>query len=237
MMLKSVLSSAMFAMVQPGGTAFSVEPAADCAELPREQPCPDARWSSFYATWVRRESEATARKRFAFIFEVLDERARAALCIGPTGEATCEQTKAQRRWKLDELEAMAGGVMIAESGLREDVMVGRGWAKKASDDGGMGRGPGKEACVMQIHPSVTKPEPLLGADRESLSRCFDQGLAMLIHSRQWCAGQAPRTPWMWATVALYATGTSCVSANQGKTRVRVKYAEQVLALMRREAKR
>ena len=232
-MLKVILAAALAMTVQPGGSSFSVEVATECAG---QSACEGARWSDFYNAWVRRESEAAARSRFAEIATAIDRNARKVLCLDDTGKPTCEQSKAQKRWQLDELVALASGVAIAESGLREDVQVGRGASKKPSADGGRGRGPGMEACLMQIHPTVTSSAPLLGRDTEALDRCFSQGIGMLVHARQWCAGNAPHTDWMFATVSLYGTGKSCSSPNQGKTHVRVRYARQILAGMRKAAK-
>lgn len=248
MSLGPILALVVAETVFPGRTGFSVEVATDCA--PSAETCEGAKRSSFYGAWVRQESAATAAKRHALAMEVLDETAREVLCLDAEGNRTCKPSKAQLRWKLDELDAYGAAVAIQESGLREDVMVGRGFARKCpkggpasipgkcgpSDDGGMGRGPGGERCFMQIHPSVLNDDRLLGADREALRACFKQGLTMLVHARNYCAWEAPLLPWDYATVSLYGTGYSCRQSNLGKTEKRVELGRRLLRQMRAKAR-
>jgi hypothetical protein len=132
---------------------------------------------------------------------------------------------------------MTTAVAVIESGLREDVQVGRGSAKKASDDGGRGRGPGREACLLQIHPVIYQRftqsplEGLLGRNPQALRECFRTGMRMLINARAYCAGQAPKVPWDWATTAMYVSGTSCSSSNEGKTAARTHLFRRMMAVM------
>ena len=74
---------------------------------------------------------------------------------------------------------------------------------------------------------------LLGTDEESLKRCWRTGLRMLIRARAYCAWAAPDTEWDYATVALFGSGTSCTSPNNGKTMVRVRYFRTLLAEVKR----
>lgn len=231
MTLKFVLAALLASTAPPGQTGFSVELATDCAS--DATTCPGARRSSFYRGWVRKESATTAAKRYDLIADVLDDEARRALCIGADGKPTCEQSKAQKRWTVPGLIAISAAVAVQESGLREDVMVGRGRSGKPSDDGGQGRGPGNERCAMQIHPSVLDDDRLLGADRDALSRCFRQGMKMLIHARHYCSWAAPKVDRTWAVVSLYGTGVSCDSANNGKTRARVELARKMYERLKR----
>lgn len=236
----------------PGQTSFSVEPAADCAPV-REVPCEGARWSDFYGTWVRNESRETAAKRYELASQTLVATARELLCIAGDGTKLegCVPYPGvvagkRRRWDVTSLSALGAAVAQLESGYREDVMVGRGWAKKPSQDGGRGRGPSGEACYMQIHPAIAwrfadadleltarakagdreareaVAQTLLGGDEGSLTRCWRAGLRMLIHSRAYCAWAAPKTDWDFATVSMFGTGTSCSSGNSGKTMARVR---------------
>jgi hypothetical protein len=143
--------------------------------------------------------------------------------------------------------------MIMESGLREDVMVGRGWAKKPSNDGGRGRGPSGEVCLVQAHPSElwrwTKTvnqqaahdkalreviaQSLLGAD--NLQDCIGVGLRMMMHSKKYCTWQTNFYPdlrgakidWDFAMFSLYGTGNSCVDHNNGKTMARVQLFRKI----------
>lgn len=214
-MTPRVLLTILLAQGSPGQTAFSVEAAADCA--PTAPACPNARWSDFYGTWVRKESAETAAKRYELAATTLVAEARQLLCVDAAGAKLegCVPYPGvvagkRRRWDVVTLSSMGAAVAQLESGFREDVMVGRGWAKVPSQDGGRGRGPAGEVCFMQIHPSVAwrfadAPEDvraraqagdkgareeiaktLLGGDEAALRRCWRTGLRMLIHSRAYC---------------------------------------------------
>ncbi len=152
----------------------------------------------------------------------------------------------RRRWGTRKLMAATSGLIIPESGLREDVQVGRGSAKKPSPDGGRGRGPSLEVCFAQLHPryayrySDRDPEltpraeagsksakfdlaeRLLGTSPEAVGHCLRAGMRTLIASDAYCTWAAPKTDWDFGMYSLYGTGTTCVSANQGKTMVRVR---------------
>jgi hypothetical protein len=239
--LTSTLLSVLLLQTSPGGTSFSVEVARDCAAA---ETCPDARWSSFYGTWVRRESKSTAEVRYGEIVRAAVDAAEDLLCVDEqeTPRSGCTpypgaMGKRGLRWTRTELATFTTAVAVIESGLREDVQVGRGSAKKASDDGGRGRGPGREACLLQIHPTIyqrftDRPlDGLLGRDEGALRECFRTGMRMLINARAYCAAQAPRVPWDWATTAMYTSGTSCSTANAGKTGARTHLYRRMIAAM------
>lgn len=228
MTLKILLTSLLVTTAPPGQTAYSVEVARDCA--PDAATCEGARRSNFYGSWVRQESEATGRARYGLIAEVIDSEARLALCIDDDGKQRCNN-----KWTHAGLVSVTTAIGTYESGWREDVAVGRGRSGKPSDDGGEGRGPGGERCLMQIHPTVLDDDALLGLDALGLSRCFRQAMAMLIHARRYCSWKAPKVERTWAVVSLYGTGSSCDSANNGKTRLRVDLARKIYARLRAEA--
>lgn len=132
---------------------------------------------------------------------------------------------------------MVSASMIAESGLREDVEVGRGQSGHVSpkdpltdDAGGQGKGPGGEVCLVQIHPLVLAkfqidPKTFLGTSEEALGNCFGFGMELFARSRNMCAYQAYKTPeiehdWVFETFSAYGTGSTCSSANNGKTTYR-----------------
>lgn len=246
--LPVVLLSLLTSHTSPGRSIWSVEP-ADCA--PALEVCEGARRSSFYAgAWVRQESEARALDRYREALEALDRATSRLLCEDDAGKiADCKplirstDKSGRRVWTRLGLETLAVAVAVQESGFREDVEVGRGRAKAPSDDGGRGRGPGGEVCLIQAHPAqlwrhleeselraraANDPAArealaltLLGSDPAALERCWTVGLLMLDHSRRYCAWSAPRVDWDWSTVSYYGTGSSCDAVNLGKTLARV----------------
>jgi len=138
------------------------------------------------------------------------------------------------------------GSLIPESGSREDVEVGRGRYKHPVD-GGQGRGPAGEVGLMQINPVIAwafSPSAsdedrklaahgdraareriaaaLLGRDDFALEAMFETGMTMLAHSREWCEEGNPTKQWAYRMFSYQGTGTSCDSANDGKTNVRVR---------------
>lgn len=256
-MFAEILFSLLVEKVPPGHTALSVMPVHACAAA-QEVPCEDARWSSFYGTWVRKEDEEAGRQRYRLAVAALVDSASALLCLTPEGAVLegckpapgARSPRGARWWGVQRLSLLATAVAVMESGFREDVQVGRGWAKKASDDGGRGRGPGMEGCFMQAHPVIAwrfaehapselraraeggdreareaVMQTLLGTSEEALRNCWSTGLRMLLQARAHCAWASPKTPSAWATVSMYGTGTSCVSPNDGKTAMRVRLYE------------
>jgi hypothetical protein len=224
MKLAAWLLKAALMMAPPGQTSFSVAPVVECAGAAK---CEGAKPSKFYGTWVRQETAEQGRARYEMITRELAAEAEA---------------QAVKPWTPRSLSAMALGIAVLESGLREDVQVGRGWAKLASEDGGMGRGPGKEVSFPQIHPSVAarfldpgeKLEDLLGTDPAAVRRAWRTQLRMLIHARKYCAyANVPGgLDWDFSTISLYGTGTSCGSINGGKTRKRVNAFRSIMGIPR-----
>lgn len=269
----------------PGDTHFSVVPVAECqgAEV-----CEGAQLSSFYGTWVRQETVEQGKARYRLLATTQERAIEQVLCVRldgtPIPDCLPEPVALDRKTKkllFGPLTAVALelGAAIPESGLREDVQMGRGFARKCpkggpssiegvcgpSDDGGLGRGPGGEACVMQIHPSVgwqfvdgdarvlarakagdvaareELMQSLLGDDPENLTRCWRTGLRMMLHAKSHCdwwqsqSKMAKVEPW-FAVYSLYGTGNSCISANQGKTTYRHEFFVKLRARARILAK-
>lgn len=221
----------LFAMLAtqcpPGKSPFSVEPVTECAGA---ESCEGAKWSSFYGTWVRQESPEAARARYQVVADSLAVETTSALCRDATGAKVenCTPLRGANRWGWWELVLTTAAIAIQESGLREDVQVGRGWAKKPSDDGGRGRGPGWERCFLQIHPTVRNDDALLGTGPDAVRACFRQGISMLVHARWWCAWAKPKVDPLWASVSLYGSGVSCTTDNSGKTPKRVNLARRLM---------
>lgn len=223
----TILWSLLVTQCPPGQSAFSVEPATECHG---QASCEGAKWSRFYGTWVRQESVETATARYKVIAESLTAEVTAALCRNPDNSpvAECVPQAGAKLWSWWGLTFVTAAVAIQESGLREDVQVGRGHAKKASNDGGRGRGPGGERGLTQIHPTVRNDDALLGLTPEATREQFRQAIKMLVHARKYCAWKAPKTEAVFATVSLYGTGTSCTAHNFGKTGKRVDLARKLM---------
>ena len=252
-MLSELIYGMMLTHVPPGHTKFSVAVAAECS-ADVAQPCEGATWSSFYSAWVRKETAEQGAERYRVIAESLVRSAEKVICRTEHGEPIegCNAIS-KKRWDVLTLSVAGAAVATLESGFREDVMVGRGWAKLASDDGGMGRGPGREGCALQIHPKVAwrfaeadrdllararsgngeaqeaVVLSLLGSDPAALDHCWAVGLRMLVHSREHCAWAAPKEPWDQAMISLFGTGDSCTSTNRGKTMLRTRLFRTMLA--------
>lgn len=217
MTLADAILYAMLKAAPVGRSAWSVEPvpSAECAA--DATACPGAKRSSFYGGWVRKESAEAGLARYRKLAAALAAEAKDA-----------------------QEAALALGVAVNESGLREDVMVGRGRSGKPSDDGGQGRGPSNEACVMQILPSMARrhggPEALLGDSEEALRLCFRAGLEQLRWARVSCPLRlrGPSISPLWAQIARYGTGYSCTSSNQGKTVRRVRTVEWLTVVIQRQ---
>lgn len=238
--LAAAIVVAMTKASPPGKSGWSVEPVpvAECS--PAAPECPHAKRSTFYGGWVRRETAATARARYARMADAL--ALELADSPDPAGEA-----------------GLVVGVAVNESGLREDVEFGRGRnvnglgkngravrRDNQDDAGGQGRGPSGEVCVMQILPSMARKyggtEALVGDSENALRRCFRAGIAQLRFARAMCTTKKRSfggrdVGRLYATVARYGTGFSCTSSNDGKTERRVKTAEWVTIVIRNELAR
>jgi hypothetical protein len=165
---------------------------------------------------VRVETRETAELRYREIATALSKTTLRLLCRDEHGARVDECVPV--RWgrknkgRVKDLAIAGLTALILESGAREDVQVGRGRYRKPVD-GGQGRGPGNEGCLMQIIPSMAprfatwlSPEErkealesrdgreavmqsLVGRDQASLERCFEVGLRMLAGSRMRCERQ------------------------------------------------
>lgn len=216
----------------PGATAYSVTPTAECAGA---EACPGSQWSEHYGTWVHRETAAEGAARYSELAEGLAEVVSEELPgdFRPAGSRGIPEQK----WTAVELAAVALSVALFESGFREDVQVGRGSARKASQDGGRGRGRGDEACAVQAHPvsawryaeidqelrdAAERNESgarekvartLLGREPAAVRACWRVAVRQLMHSRRWCAWKKTPGAWSRMTFALYGSGSSCTEAN------------------------
>lgn len=231
MNLQTLLLQTLLVVAPPGHTNFSVSP-VDCKDS-----CSEYKWSSFYKSYVKKESVEDGVLRYTKIAESIVKTAQKRLCLDDSLNTIENCKKEIKGWRFVDLVSVIAASMIAESGLREDVQVGRGWSGHVKptdpltdDAGGQGRGPGGEACLVQIHPSVfTKlnidPNTILGFSEESLNNCFGLGMDMFAKSRNMCAYRAAKHPeithdWVFETYSLYGTGNTCESANNGKTTYR-----------------
>ncbi len=220
----------------PGKSVWSVEPvpATECAM--QDETCPGAKWSSHHRSWVRKESEAAATARYTPASEELAAEVDTALLR--EGKLWGEGVFAQAA-----LAGLAVGIMVNESGLREDVLVGRVSTEEERKGGllGAGRGPSGEVCYMQILPKMTAAYggvmALLGP--QGLRPCFRAALDQITHARMIC-GYRQRQYQKSAeknhphkfkfpgrnfqVISLYGTGTSCLSDNEGKTQARLQTA-------------
>lgn len=213
--------------LHPDNPTCTIAPVCEPATSPL---CQAPRWSDSHDAWVRVERAETARIRYASISVALEESVRTLLCLQPNGKriptvkdengeivSQCKPIQwayvhgAKRNLGTPKELLLSGmASLILESGAREDVQVGRGRYKKPDSVNGMGRGPGNEACLLQVMPHMvyrfadwitdeerekaqdSKSErekiaqQLLGRDQVSLQRCFRTGLRMLAHSRQVC---------------------------------------------------
>lgn len=177
------------------------------------EPCDNGVYSSFFQTTVCQESRETALGRY-------ERKVKAAYRV--TEELLCKDVNNKKvegctpyinkknapKWMFGELLILGLSVSGPESGYREDVDNGRGFAKDCKpgsgatsapkgqcgpdDVGGRGRGPARESCGMQIHPdsvgrfSNYTLEELLGTTDEAYEKCFRVGFRMLLRTRAYC---------------------------------------------------
>lgn len=233
MNLQALLLQTILTVAPPGHTNFSVVP-VECGDA-----CSEYKWSTFYNSYVKKETYEEGKSRYEVIMGMIVKTAQKKLCLDDSLNtiSDCTKSKGFKGWRFVDLVSVVSASMIAESGLREDVEVGRGRSGHtkpkdplADDAGGQGKGPGGEVCLVQIHPLVlTKfkldPQSFLGTSEQSLETCFSFGMDLFARSRNMCAWQASKTPdidhdWVFETFSLYGTGSTCASANNGKTTFR-----------------
>jgi hypothetical protein len=234
MILQALLLQTILKVAPPGYTKFSVTP-IEC----HGDACSDYQWSTFYGAYVTKESKEDGKERYSVITEEIVTLAQNKLCIDDNLSTVkdCKRSPLFKGFTFIELVSLESAAAIAESGLREDVEVGRGRSGRtkptdplADDAGGEGIGPGGEVCLVQVHPAVLvkfkiDPQTFLGANSEALENCFGFGMDMFGRARNMCAYQATKTPdlehdWVFETFSAYGTGSTCASANNGKTAYR-----------------
>jgi len=102
-------------------------------------------------------------------------------------------------------------------GFRRDVQVGEK------------RGPAKEACLADLQPVILRRFAtfetagrsddelamlVTGLDYDSVRRCFDTGVAVLVHARKTAAWKCKLNP-VKGAFAIYANGNYCHSPGRG----------------------
>lgn len=231
------------------------------------EPCDNGVYSSFFQTTVCQESRETALGRY-------ERKVKAAYRV--TEELLCKDVNNKKvegctpyinkknapKWTFGELLMLGLSVSGPESGYREDVDNGRGYAKDCTphrktecgpdDVGGRGRGPARESCGMQIHPdsvgrfSDYTLEELLGTTDEAYEKCFRVGFRMLLRTRAYCEWNNRvnlskdflrfNGDWIYQTVSLYGTGTDCYFYG-GKTAVRVNAFNKMYTTVKKELRK
>jgi hypothetical protein len=229
------------AHANPGGSVYSFEALADCGQDPKaaactlkpvcESPsplCAAPRWSAVRGAWVRVESKDAALERYKGIAESLERVAgRMVDCKLPDGSVDFDCVPAgwpRGPGRAQQLAFAAATVALWESGLREDIEIGAPPA---------GRGPAKEACLLQIMPAqvqalaywlpakertrALKPaeheelaKTLLGREPEALDRCMEAGMRVLARARATCSGKG--MAWDYGMFSAYGQGSKCTSA-------------------------
>lgn len=268
MNLQAIFLQTILTVAPPGYTKFSVTP-VEChasttvlseGQKSKSNECSDYQWSTFYNSYVKKETKEDGRERYSVIVDALIREVQGKLCLDDDLNriSNCKRSPLFKGWKFIELVSIEGAAMIAESGLREDVEMGRGKSGHTKsgdpltdDAGGEGIGPGGEVCLVQVHPSVLvrfhlDPQTFLGSSGEALSNCFSFGMDMFGRARNMCAYQATKTPdfehdWVFETFSAYGTGSTCQSGNNGKTAYRValysKISSDFGARLKKEHKR
>lgn len=222
---------------------YSFEVLAECGTDPEQAACPlepqcdisghfacaPPRWSDARGGWVVIERREAKLRR---MLEYAQTLRKAALwhtrCRDPHTGAVTERCYATAKWPEgpSTLVAAATTAVGWESGMREDIRYGHP---------PMGRGPGGEACPMQLMPEQVLPnatwvppderERLLaelsraevvawGAQEvlegpDALFHCFAAGMNMLSRARRACARKGP---WVTGMFSMYGTGNTCNAA-------------------------
>ncbi len=256
MNLQALFLQTMLTIAPPGYTKFSVTQ-VEC----QGESCESYQWSTFYNSYVHKETAEEGKIRYAIISGKVIPLAQKKLCFDDNLNTIpdCKRSTIFKGWKFTELVSIEGAAMIAESGVREDVENGRGRCGHTKpndpltdDAGGQGIGPGGEVCLVQIHPSVLAkfnldPQTFLG--EAGLDNCFGFGMDMFGRARAMCSYRAAQTTelehdWIFETFSAYGTGSTCASANNGKTAYRKSlyiaiasdFGARIKKEMRREAK-
>jgi hypothetical protein len=191
--------------------------------------CAPPRWSDARGFWVVPETREAAYARYKEIASGIAETSiKLTKCQDRYGAIieNCEPI----RWPEgpENLALALATTAIWESGLREDIEFGYP---------PMGRGPDKEACLVQVMPSqiptfadwipdADKKEwelssykdravmeekwaqELLGDSPEALYKCFSTGARMLSRARFSCS-RSTRGSWYRMMWSKYGTGSTC----------------------------
>ena len=225
--LKILLLKALLIVAPPGNTKFSIVD-------------------------THKETYDEGAERYRDISDAEIEAAETELCTDTMGAPLggCKANPKGKVWTVRDLVTRASGLAIAESGLREDVENGR------TTQGGKGRGPAGEACLMQLLPAVIpafapdgdgSPSSVIG--KENLVRCFRTGMRMMIQARAYCDWNhavyisqmkilkidMPPYDTYFGMFSMYGSGDSCYSNNAGKTSYRVAIANHVASTMKKIA--
>jgi hypothetical protein len=216
----------------PGRSPYSMEVVPECGTDPSVAACElrpvcehlgpvcaPPRYSKFHSGWVRVESAESAARRYASIASALARTADWLTHCDPKKSMCPEHT-----WPGSTHQLAVSGLTVAlhESGLREDVQLGRG---------PLGRGPAGEVCLVQVavdevpkyagwidavqreellehaEPREGFAQSLLGESPSALERCFEVGLRMLIRARAACSMAS--VPWDHGMFAMYGSGRTC----------------------------
>jgi hypothetical protein len=221
MLLKHLLLLTLSTVAPPGYSKYSVSPIQCNADE-----CEQYKWSSFYNSYTEKETRENGLIRYSVIVGSIIDTSQIKLCLDDNLNtiSDCKRSDAYKSIKFVDLVSLTSAAMIAESGMREDIEMGRGTAMKQSDDGGRGLGADGEVCLLQILPAVLakkniEPASLLGDSQESLGLCFSTGMDMLVRSKGFCSNVKSdlERDWVFETFSLYGTGNTCFSANNGKT--------------------
>lgn len=261
----AILLAHVLAHGAPGGSVYSLAPAASCGTDPRAPACAlvrvcDApgplcgapRWSRARGAWVVAENRAQAEARWRGIVESADRVARRLVdCRLPDGsvDLDCEPVSWPRGpGRARELAFALGTVAFWESGLREDIQIGAP---------PLGRGPAGEVCVAQVMPDqiqanaswLSKAERTRALTKEARSELAESLLGTDPAALDRCfevaariLARARRTcagsglAWTYSTFAAYGTGSRCSSAGLPSGDFAAK-RQRTLEALRAEAKK
>ena len=212
-MYETILT-AILSLVPAGLSPHSVVPLPACggpalaSDAPEECSAPGVTWSPHRGAFVRLETEAEGRARYATIAKAL-ELVSLEATTAPDGERPL--------WPWARAELVAGLLTISrhESGFRRDVHEGVGPA--ALGDCSTGRDGVRRCrsvCLVQVQTGGLDARrgawfgrDLVGLDVAATSRCLRAGAELLARSRWSCARGGGA--WFAPAVALYGSGVSC----------------------------
>jgi hypothetical protein len=194
--------------------------------------CVQPRWSKARGGWARAETREAATKRFEIGSRALVRTATYLIrCTDENGvpDEDCKPV----RWPEGPRSLASAGfsVLFWESGLREDIWEGHPPVGRGSGGEGCGMqimpshandvrfsqwllrsgivNPDSEDKADRRIPREDAVNMMLGSDFDSLTRCFETGMRILVRKR-WNATYACRnTSWSYSMFAFYGTGNKC----------------------------